>query len=261
MSLAPVVVTGASLTTTATWAPDTTNTPPLIRSGVPGSIPPSEHTSPVCSSSTSTDPPSPLPLWSPRPATNTPLPRTGSSALPAEMPASLAVMRTAGSGWRFQSVKAPCIASTPNPCGLSARPRTSADTTASPATSTCPDRTASSACRRTWPVTRTLRSTRRPRSVTDVSFPMATSCAGTTIVTSSSRLSRLSRTPFAPKRRVPPRRTTPGLRSIIGMPAISPSTSISSASGSASSSSSALDTLAVFMAAPRSLTCRERQVG
>ena len=136
---------------------------------------------------------------------------------------------TAASGCRFQSVKAPCSASTPKPCGRSLRPRRSAASTVSPHTRTFPARTASRASRSTCPRVRTRRKVRVPRSATDVSFRIATSCSGQRMVTSSRTLSRVSLTPLAPNSSVPPRRRTPGASVIIGIPRTTPSTSMAGA--------------------------------
>jgi hypothetical protein len=77
MSFAPYVVTGPEQRTRSTTAPEMTNTPPLIRSGVPAGMPPSVWISLVRNAVTWTVPPLAAPSPSACPPTKTPLPRTG----------------------------------------------------------------------------------------------------------------------------------------------------------------------------------------
>jgi hypothetical protein len=85
-------------------------------------------------------------------------------SVPALTPAISAVISTLSSAWRFHTVRLPCSASTPNPRGRSALPRTSAARMVSPSMLTCPARTASSAMIATCPTVVTLVSVSVPQS-------------------------------------------------------------------------------------------------
>src|ERR1700730_12700572 len=191
-------------------------------------MPPLGGTSPVRSMETFTvPPPSAVPPQSPWPPTKTPLPLTGASAVPAAMSTRSAVMITVGSSCRFQSVNAPCMASTLKPCGRSKRPRRSARSTVRRSTFTWPERIAPSARSSTWPPVWTSRRVSVPSPSMVWSFRLATSWSPVTMVTPSTSLSRVSRRPLAPKINLPPWSRTPGCRVIMGMPVSVPRTSIS----------------------------------